>query len=83
MVIVKSDSQPARLRVSRPDLGLAAGSGWPVCGLASAHKHTLCSRCYFHPALFFFFNHTLTCHVDSGVSLAPLQPSTILRNHPD
>lgn len=49
MVIVKRDSQPPRLRVSRPDLGLADGSDWPVCGLAAAHKHTLWARCYFHP----------------------------------
>lgn len=47
-VIAKWDGY--RLRVSRPDLGLADGSDWPVCGLAAAHKHTLWSRRYFHPA---------------------------------
>ena len=26
------------------------GSDRPGCGLAAAHKHTLWSRCYFHPA---------------------------------
>ncbi|KAG7243897.1 hypothetical protein INR49_006052 [Caranx melampygus] len=49
-VIVKRNGQPPRLRVSRPDLGLADGLDWPVCGLAAAHKHTLWSRCYFHSA---------------------------------
>lgn len=49
MVIVKISSQHHRLRVSRPDQGLADRSDWPVCGLAAAHKHTLQSRCYFYP----------------------------------
>lgn len=49
-VIVWRNSQPVRLRVSRPDLGLADVADWPVCGLATAHKHTLWSRCYFRPA---------------------------------
>lgn len=50
LVIVERSSQPVRLRVSRPDWGLADVADWPVCGLATAHKHTLWSRCYFHPA---------------------------------
>lgn len=68
-VIVKRDSQHRRLRVSRPDLGLADRSDLPVCGLAAAHKHTLWSRCYFHPSV----HHTLTCHMDSDVPLALVQ----------
>lgn len=48
LVIFSMNSQPASWRVSRPDLDLAYIVGWAACGLATAHKHFLCSKCYFY-----------------------------------
>lgn len=75
IVIVKKDSQHRRLRESRPDLGLADGSDWPVDWQLFINTHSGPDAISIQSV-----HHTLTYHIDSGVPLAPVQPSSSTRH---